>query len=738
MFHELEGVSHARAKSESHPRWESRELEARLLAGLLRLSRVSVLYGEAGAGKTTLLFTGVLPLLHRRADDSSLGSTGHASGLARFPERRRRSIDSPHAELVFFFNAWNDQPLAALRKQICAALSIEYAELQPARALADDLAAWSKEFGVRFLILLDGFEQYLSAPADRQDIEQFAREFSQAVTKPQLAAHFLISVRDDAERQLDRLRTRIAGFDNSSFRLPPPHRAPSVPDQTTAAQPFRGSETNEAGAGYLEATATEQSLAASAVENETTLSASDSESAISSADAASYVPGLDGTPPDIVGRLQGTPARSTRPIRWLSLASYQSYLARFARPPRVEATTVPDSERANSTIAAVGANEADPVSATTPEPSSSVVTKTRQLKWFALPLVCAPLLLILCATIVYSPLAERLQSRAPAEAAETPRLIASDTLHTPAAVRGLPRIGFTIDADNATDVHIAHDLRRVVAPDAGLELIVQPGPVLFSKNSLPGLAVMRYESLQILRTIKNPAEGRIDGLRVLMPLYTEEIYFIVRRDSPLAFIHQIQGARINVGIERSSRRWTVERLYGAMFDVAVPAANMNFLRDEEALKNLVYDRTVDVVVVVAGQPAKLLSTLAPKISGSIKLLKLDPQHAASRRAIDVYLPATVRAANYRAWVPEDTATLATMAFLVSTGDAPPDSAGSLEMFAQSFCRKLPLLRRDGHPKWREVQPGLEIDVGWAYSAVAKTALQTCEANNPAGASVVRR
>jgi hypothetical protein len=175
-----------------------------------------------------------------------------------------------------------------------------------------------------------------------------------------------------------------------------------------------------------------------------------------------------------------------------------------------------------------------------------------------------------------------------------------------------------------------------------------------------------------------------------------------------------------------------------MFDVAVPAANMNFLRDEEALKNLVYDRTVDVVVVVAGQPAKLLSTLAPKISGSIKLLKLDPQHAASRRAIDVYLPATVRAANYRAWVPEDTATLATMAFLVSTGDAPPESAGSLEMFAQSFCRKLPLLRRDGHPKWREVQPGLEIDVGWAYSAVAKTALQTCEANNPAGASVVRR
>ncbi|HEY0338868.1 MAG TPA: hypothetical protein VGC70_16115, partial [Burkholderiales bacterium] len=179
------------------------------------------MYGEAGAGKTTVLFTGVLPLLHRRADDAVLGSTGHASGLARFPERRRRSMDSPHAELAIFFDAWNEQPVAALRKQICAALSIDYAEAQPARALADDLATWSKDFGVRFLILLDGFERYLTAPPDRHDIEQFAREFSQAVTKPLLPAHFLISVRDDAEVLLDRFRTRIAGFDNSSFRLPP-------------------------------------------------------------------------------------------------------------------------------------------------------------------------------------------------------------------------------------------------------------------------------------------------------------------------------------------------------------------------------------------------------------------------------------------------------------------------------------------------------------------------------------
>src|SRR3954467_6205999 len=34
------------------------------------------------------------------------------------------------------------------------------------------------------------------------------------------------------------------------------------------------------------------------------------------------------------------------------------------------------------------------------------------------------------------------------------------------------------------------------------------------------------------------------NLRVFMPLYREEIHFLVRKDSPLEFIHQIQGARI--------------------------------------------------------------------------------------------------------------------------------------------------------------------------------------------------
>jgi hypothetical protein len=319
--------------------------------------------------------------------------------------------------------------------------------------------------------------------------------------------------------------------------------------------------------------------------------------------------------------------------------------------------------------------------------------------------------------------------------APQPQLIASDSLREAAPASGLPRLVLAIDPDNATDMHVASDLRRIAAPDASVELDVQSAAPSFSKDAPQSLALMRYEALQVLR--KDPGASA-DALRVILPLYTEEIYFIVRRDSPLTFIHEVEQARINIGQVQSSRRLTVARLYEAMFGTQVPAANLSYLADDEALKKLVNDRSVDVVVVVAAQPSKVLANLSSAIAGGIKLLKLDTQNPASQRAIDVFLPTSVRAANYSAWLREDTRTLATMAFLVTTGSADAEGAERVETFTRSLCRKLPLLRLHGHPKWREVQPGFEVDAGWPYSPFSKIALHSCEVDDAASASVVRR
>ena len=65
----------------------------------------------------------------------------------------------------------------------------------------------------------------------------------------------------------------------------------------------------------------------------------------------------------------------------------------------------------------------------------------------------------------------------------------------------------------------------------------------------------------------------IRPLRVIMPLYNEEIYFIARADSPLNFVHEIKDAKINVGPLRSGTAMSATTIYRQMFGEALPDAN---------------------------------------------------------------------------------------------------------------------------------------------------------------------
>ena len=50
------------------------------------------------------------------------------------------------------------------------------------------------------------------------------------------------------------------------------------------------------------------------------------------------------------------------------------------------------------------------------------------------------------------------------------------------------------------------------------------------------------------------------------------------------------------------------------------------------------DKSVDVVAIIAGQPAKLLIDMKPEARQYIKLLKFDRDNAASAAALRTYFP----------------------------------------------------------------------------------------------------
>ena len=297
-------------------------------------------------------------------------------------------------------------------------------------------------------------------------------------------------------------------------------------------------------------------------------------------------------------------------------------------------------------------------------------------------------------------------------------------------------------SERGTYIQIGRDLAKIVAPTAGIDLEVLP-----SAGSAENVKRLRYEPgvkfalvqsdvyqayLDQAAAGNGEAGALIRPLRVIMPLYNEEVYFITRADSPFEFVHQIKGAKINVGPLLSGTAMSATTLYRQMFDAPIVEANASYLTNEEALVKLTGDKSVDVVVVVAGQPAKLLVDMTPAARQLVKLLKFDAARPESQAALKTYFPATVRAASYPNLLPDNIPAVAVKAYLVTYDYATGGTVSQLQKFARAMCQNFTTLQTSGHPKWKEVelaQPALGR--GWSYYPPLAREMKNCAARRTA-------
>jgi TRAP transporter TAXI family solute receptor len=287
-----------------------------------------------------------------------------------------------------------------------------------------------------------------------------------------------------------------------------------------------------------------------------------------------------------------------------------------------------------------------------------------------------------------------------------------------------------------TYIQIGRDIASFVAPQADIDLEVLP-----SAGSAENVRRLRYEpgvkfaivQSDVYQAFLDLAAGGnaeagsiIRPLRVIMPLYNEEIYFVVRADSDLNYVHEIRDARIGAGALGSGTALTTTTLYRLMFNEPIPEAKASFQPNEDALIKLITDKTVDVVAIIAGQPAKLLVDMKPEARQLIRLLKLDPNHASSKAALKTYFQTTVRASNYPNLLTEDLSALAVKAFLVTYDYNLKLTRDSLARFARSLCENMPTLRAKGHPKWGEVELALpDLGRGWFYYPPTAREIRGC-------------
>jgi uncharacterized protein len=291
-------------------------------------------------------------------------------------------------------------------------------------------------------------------------------------------------------------------------------------------------------------------------------------------------------------------------------------------------------------------------------------------------------------------------------------------------------------SDRGTYIQIGRDLARFVAPQAAIQLEALP-----SKGSADNVSRLRYDTdvkLAIVQSdvyqafLDHAARGNSEAaelirpLRVVLPLYDEEIYFVVRADSPLQFVHEIRDAKINIGPLQSGTAMSASTIYRLMFAQPLPDKQVATLTNEEALVKLTTDKSIDVVAIVAGQPAKLLADMKPEAKQLVRLLKVDRNSAATKAALQTYVAATIRSASYPNWLDQDVDGLAVKAYLVTYDYSYRVTVDHLSQFARSLCQNFPLLQTEGHPKWRDVRLALPaLGKGWAYYAPTERVLRSC-------------
>lgn len=300
-------------------------------------------------------------------------------------------------------------------------------------------------------------------------------------------------------------------------------------------------------------------------------------------------------------------------------------------------------------------------------------------------------------------------------------------------------------SERGTYIQIGRDLAKIVAEPADINLEVLP-----SKGSSDNVARLRdeqgvkfalvqsdvYQAFLDQAATGNRAAGRIiRPLRVVMPLYNEEIYFVARADSPLNYIHEIKDKKLSVGPVGSGTALSATTLYRLMFNQPLPEANATYVSNEEALIKLTTDKSVDVAIIVAGQPAKLFADMKPEARQYIKLLKLDDKAKETQRAVETYYPAAIRPGSYPNWITEEVPTLTVKAFLVTYDYNLEHTTRYLNAFAESLCQNFDALQSQGHAKWKEVKLELPpLGKGWSYYPPIERALRNCIAQRATPAS----
>jgi len=312
---------------------------------------------------------------------------------------------------------------------------------------------------------------------------------------------------------------------------------------------------------------------------------------------------------------------------------------------------------------------------------------------------------------------------------------------------------------NQSDTYfrIGEDIRQYVLPS--LHNLPSKGAVdnlkALSKTAGVTFAIVQSDVYQTYVNLENHdpdpavrawASDLLKSLRVVAPLYSEEIYFVVRKDSEMQELQDISDKRLAIGPDGSGTNLTAKNIYFKLFGKAPvtvkPFIEQGVLGSDDgtkytrsALWHLAHpgagaeDRQVDVVVLIGGQPLPLLQRLGK----DYKLLASNIKNDATESLLKDYSIGFADQKNYP-FLPKHMPVMMVQSYLVTAQFRDKQRNDFVKKLASSLCQNFDELQGHGHEKWKSLtwspqNPKLpSLLSGWSYSTVTKPILESCASN----------
>lgn len=230
--------------------------------------------------------------------------------------------------------------------------------------------------------------------------------------------------------------------------------------------------------------------------------------------------------------------------------------------------------------------------------------------------------------------------------------------------------------------------------------------------------------------------------RVLLPLHREEIHFVVHKNSPMRYIHDIEGKKIFMGSSRSGSYITGWNVYKLMFDKEIDEKNIIDADGNKGTDGGIDDALLrlgrlggqvseppDVVILVGGQPYQAVAKLKDsKLGENFKFLTLDPssRYYKNLENSNKYKLAQLKQQHYGILTEGKpfVNTLSVDAYLVTVALKSLSRAGFVKDFTTQYCNRFDKLVMNAgaatgdstHAKWKEVlwKPGDAFPVNFSF------------------------